>query len=678
MNTINQIISELFDKNNLHKDLLLDKISKYKKQYPYDPDMYLLEGYYYLLQGCVLKAKESLKLSLKYNPYSIDTYFLLGDVFILEKEYCEAVRYYSLAMYMNEKIRQPCIFFNSHLWGEKIAKAEKHLENMVNSGKIKIQDVKILNYQMKHNFEISDNILNTNYNYIGENLYLHNGEVWFGAYADITEGFIDHMDLLPKNLMRCKAEILKVYVEKNSLSVLTNEKVLLPVASKKPENNISFMFESGKIIKVRQNNINTFSYFRIEENTEITSEYPMIIGTPIALKHEIPRKKLIISFFVDGLSQKLLQEAGFEDVMPNTFRFFKKGLICSNFFTTSDWTYPSLASFVSGVTLPEHMMFHPQVNKKLPEDRKIVFEYLKDAGYYTSMINADGRSSATYGYIRGIDRYIARHALYYRGSQTIADAIEHIETFKETDQYLWLAYNDLHDIADDLDVPAVLQAHMDMEICAAEEKSITSVKQSSSLRKRQRYIKALKTADLRFQMLYDYLERNYNDDEYIVTMFGDHGQTYLLQPGEHHLSRYHSNAAFMVRGGERDNYKRGLCEEYISAIDYPNILCRLANVKEPISDTQGNLPKVFGGMEERQYTITETIHPNDPYEVAIHAKDHIFYLTTENRITEYGRLDVGNYDSRLSDLSGKTIYNSELTNFYLKLTGERLKYIINY
>ena len=319
-------------------------------------------------------------------------------------------------------------------------------------------------------------------------------------------------------------------------------------------------------------------------------------------------------------------------------------------------------------------MFHPKVNKKLPDDRKILFEYLKEAGYYTARINGDWRSCATYGYTRGIDRYIAQHANHYKDSYPIIDAIEHMEKLKETDQYLWLEYNDLHHIADDLDLAVLLQSKLDLSLQEVESRNITSVKQKSSFLKRKKYIEALKMADFRFQILYDYLERNYSDEEYIITMFGDHGQTYLLKPGKHHLSRYHSNAAFMVRGGGYE----GICNEYMSAVDYLNILCKLTNVKEHIFDTEGNLPKVFGGKEERKYTITETIHPNDPYQASIHAKDHVFYLTTENKVTEYGRLDSGKYHAGLFDLSGASLDNPELIDFYMSLIKERLKYILNY
>ena len=48
-----------------------------------------------------------------------------------------------------------------------------------------------------------------------------------------------------------------------------------------------------------------------------------------------------------------------------------------------------------------------------------------------------------------------------RTEQVMCDAIEHIETFKETNQYLWLTAGDLHDIADEVSLVSSVNAHID-------------------------------------------------------------------------------------------------------------------------------------------------------------------------------------------------------------------------
>ncbi|WP_147326020.1 hypothetical protein [Roseburia sp. AF42-8] len=45
---------------------------------------------------------------------------------------------------------------------------------------------------------------------------------------------------------------------------------------------------------------------------------------PIPLGHNPKRRKLVLSFFVDGLAQEVINGPDFEKLMPNTYRFLKK------------------------------------------------------------------------------------------------------------------------------------------------------------------------------------------------------------------------------------------------------------------------------------------------------------------------------------------------------------------
>ena len=38
-------------------------------------------------------------------------------------------------------------------------------------------------------------------------------------------------------------------------------------------------------------------------------------------------------------------------------------------------------------------------------------------------------------------------------------------------------------------------------------------------------------------------------------------------------------------------------------------MCRLADIQYDAASIDGKLPKAFGGLEEREYTITESLHP---------------------------------------------------------------------
>lgn len=649
---------------------------QYENIHPHDIDMYLLKGYYYMLQGDYNKSSQLLLFSIKHNPYDVDTYFLLGELSLITKSHFDAISYFLQANSFYTAFQQEYLFYDQQLCKQKINDINQELSDQITSLKpeqLSLLQEKLsqLKQQTMNNF---NDIIRNGQDIIGKHFHTIVDQERYCGYYNVMDDNI-YGGFPSRDLRYIKGELLKICYEGTQYHITPSETTLLPIAAMEPETLFTVTTAHGDTFPTIISGKEHFNYYRISEPMTITSQNPLIIGEPVKLGYRSGTKKLVISFFVDGLSQKLLEEENLKEIMPYTYSFFSKGLLCKNFFTNSDWTYPTLPSFVSGLELPTHMMFHPIINKSLPTENKILFEYFKEAGYYTAMFNGDWRSSATYGYTRGIDRYVTQNAYFgMRADQVISDALDHIRAFRETNQYLWITCADLHIIADEYDLPASIQTQLDITSRKEEKKAITSIKQDYSIQKRKAYIEALKLADLRFQPLYDYIEHNYSDDEFVITMFGDHGQTYLLKPGEHPLSRYHSNVGFMIRGG---GYQ-GICEEYMSSVDYPSILCKLANIDTPVTQTEGILPKYFGGNEERNFTLTETIHPNDPYMASIHAKDHTFYLTTENKLAYFGRLEPGKYTAILLDGNGEIWNNPELTEYYVSYLRDHLKYILQY
>ena len=61
-----------------------------------------------------------------------------------------------------------------------------------------------------------------------------------------------------------------------------------------------------------------------------------------------------------------------------------------------------------------------------------------------------------------------------RAEQEIINVIEHLESFKDTDQYLWMTVGDLHDIADGLDLSLAVQKNLTLDELEYEEVGETS------------------------------------------------------------------------------------------------------------------------------------------------------------------------------------------------------------
>ena len=307
--------------------------------------------------------------------------------------------------------------------------------------------------------------------------------------------------------------------------------------------------------------------------------------------------------------------------------------------------FSSLATYESGLNTLNHMMFHNTIDGELPEDTPTLSEYIKRKGYYTSKFDGDWRCIYSYGFCRGIDQYVYQiQPMGARAEQEIINIIEHLETFKETDQYLWMTVGDLHDIADGFDLSSAVQKNLSLEDREYENNGITSVKQNYSYKKIQMYKETI------HYLVFSYLENNYQNNEMLISLFSDHGQRYLVPSGKHFLSKVPSgkhflskertNVAFMFRGS---NVKSIISDEIISTADYLPIMCKLADIDLDNIPIDGRLPKIFGGEQERSYAITESIHPGDIYSAVANAKDYVIYFDNTEKTDDEGRFLLGDY-----------------------------------
>ena len=399
----------------------------------------------------------------------------------------------------------------------------------------------------------------------------------------------------------------------------------------------------------------------------VSSEHKFRIGTAIPIEHHPKRKRLVLNIFIDGLSQSVLGRE-FPELMPNTYKFFKKGMVCVNGFTASDWTFPSIASIVTGQTAVKHKMLHSRLFRKLDKDTPMLFEYFKEAGYNTAKIGGNWRITPNYGYARGINRTLYQH--HYSGyfaEDIIADTVEQMHSMRETDQFIWMEIGDLHLIADGFNHGSHVSEFSLWEN-QQEQKKINSVKQEYNTELSAYYKKEIERVDRKLSSLYQYIEDNYQEDEILVSLFADHGQGFLIPPGQEFLSRGRSNVAFMVRGGGVE----GVTEEIISTCDYAPMMCHLAGVPFSFENTDAHLPLCFGGEKEREFAVTESIHVDDPYQIALKGKDFTFYFASEELVTSECRIPLKKYHVKLENDQGEELENTELKT---RLTEYCLKHI---
>lgn len=229
------------------------------------------------------------------------------------------------------------------------------------------------------------------------------------------------------------------------------------------------------------------------------------------------------------------------------------------------------------------------------------------------------------------------------------------------DQYLWMCIGDLHDIADELDLSPAMQNNLPLKYRTYEEHSETSVKQSYSENKSETYKEMVTYIDTLLGLLYSYIENNYKDSEILISLFADHGQGYLVPSDGPFLSKERTHVALMFRSSDLNPC---CTDEIISSTDYLPIMCKLAGISQSNAPINGKLPKIFGGKAEREYAITESLHPGDPYYAVAHTHNFEIFFDNPMPTDNEGRFTLENYSTYGIFKSGEPITDSELLKKY--------------
>ncbi|MGG4394242.1 hypothetical protein ABEX25_07995 [Paenibacillus thiaminolyticus] len=137
----------------------------------------------------------------------------------------------------------------------------------------------------------------------GENLLI--GEELEGYYIGLYDGMKverDGIDCVPLRSFN-KVEMFKIGLYRNQSS----EEYILPVATKRI--NGEFHVKHGDSKHVFDLKFpNRWYYFRLNPSSEIVKDENLILGEPISLAKDNSKEDLVLTVFVDGLSQTVLEK----------------------------------------------------------------------------------------------------------------------------------------------------------------------------------------------------------------------------------------------------------------------------------------------------------------------------------------------------------------------------------
>ncbi|MDS1002885.1 sulfatase-like hydrolase/transferase [Clostridium sporogenes] len=632
-------------------------LEEYKKLNSYDMEFYCMKSIIEFLCGNYKEAENYL-ISIYYKyEFNFDINYNLGVIYIYQEKYIDAVKYLIKASIIDSSRFE---IVQNMLMDIPI----KDLEDKT------FDEIKEEVYGYFSNYKRNFPRKNEKELYIGKEIKLKEKSYYCGIYDYYfpeRDGLLLNYNSDISGLF--KTEILPGRKVRDADFKIKN-KSILPIMKLK-QSEISVFINNDKY-NLNNNLVNRFYYYPLEKDTNviINSKEEFVIGDIIQSKVDKSKPKLILNIFVDGLSQKFLKDNGFEEYMPNTYNFFREGTICNNSYVSGEWTYVSMASFFTGEYTKNHRVFQPDYDTENIFNKKLYSEILKENGYFCSRIDGDWRSTPTYGYVKGLDRFLYQPSIRgMHSDNVIVESIEHLEAFKEKNNFLWICIPDLHDIADEFETRLSTQVKSYINNRVFEKTNETSVKKKYDSNKIERYGAQLKRIDTYLQILFNYIKDNYSNDEFIISLFADHGQGYLINTDEF-LDEGRTNVAMMFRG---KNIPKGQCNELIQGLDlFPIILNSIGIDNEDIKD--GNIPKYFGGNKEREYTITESVFPNNPYRIAINDLEHKFFFNTKHLCTKDGRVKLEDFNVRLVN----KLTNKDETNLYRNKTDKYTDIAINH
>lgn len=662
---LKKTINDKFQKGDLEG--LEEIVCHYSDLFSYDMDSYCMIATLYYCRGKYDEAEREIEKIINKFEFNFDLNYNLALITFAKGDYEKSLKYYCRSSYLSpsEELSQSIIESINIFRDNKLIEPNKMVD--IIKGQRSIFEFPYTGFPGKLEGK----------SYLGDMIFNKNEKE--GHFVALYDYYLSQRDCISLENVKelnhfYKLECLPSKKVKNE-TLEVNKKQIMPVCIKENESN-AVMSVNEETFDLSNNMLNRFYYYPVESGTfKINSEKEVILGNPIVVKEDSNKKNLVLNIFIDGLSQKFLEEKGIENLMPNTYSYFKEGTTCNNVYVAGEWTYPSMASFFTGHHTTDHGMFHPTFNSTLKKEKLTLSEIFKNNGYFTAKIDGDWRSVPIYGYIRGIDRFIYQSNIRgMNAEEVITETIEYLEAFKDLNKFLWICISELHDIPDEYEGRLITQISNDVKNRVFNSNdNTTSVRKTFDESKIGRYENQLKRLDIYLGILFNYLEKNFKDEEIFISLISDHGQGFLIPEGKDFLSEHRSKVPFMFRG---NNIKKGNCNELISGLDLFNILLKGANI-EIDNSRDAKLPKYFGGVTERDYTYTESIFPGSTYKSVINNKTHEFTFETEGLVEVDGRFKVGNYKYKLlnkctSKEECKEEY-ADLCNSYLEIVFEHIK-----
>ena len=380
------------------------------------------------------------------------------------------------------------------------------------------------------------------------------------------------------------------------IQIKTNDKTI--TTEIKPGSLYNIRLKKNDNIKINSNNQLSFSQsFVNKENTVKTNN---------------------IIIFIDGLIGEIINNnQKFQNLLPNTYNFFKNGTIFSNHYSNSEWSLPSAANFFSGCYTDKHKLFYSNKDHQINSKLKLLGEIFSENNYYTFMINGSWRIAPNYGFIKGIDKYI------YKKNMSAFETIDHFinldSRIKNNKKFYWLTFFDLHG--------AGFKNEFGGNFFINKKKSQKSVHHNFNDALQKEYYFGCSLLDTKLGSLYKYIEMNYKNNEVNVSLVSDHGQSFFDSEKDV-LKDYRIKIPWLIKS---DNIPSGTQNNMSENVDLFPTLLKINNIDYDDKTIDGSLPISLGG-KSKKFSKSQSFHQDQPYLLRLESDNYIYKFESNQKL----------------------------------------------
>ena len=458
-------------------------------------------------------------------------------------------------------------------------------------------------------------------------------------------------------------DIMKADVKNNVRMENNGYTLLLPVAAKEEQQTLFFQEENAERSMVLGRG--EFNFYRIEKPVTIRANQPFLMGEPIVLGHGAHRRKLVLNILADGFCWQEMQRENYA-LVPNLMRFFEKGVIFDQSFSAAEYTYAGLTCIETGLYHCHTQITEPGQPFALDPSYVTISEQMKGLGYYCVNIQGDGEGIYN-GATRGYDRLIVNHMVEH-AADGVERCIQHLRAFDECDNFLMMHFAETHPYNSDVSTPACASTHLPLADVLQEQDMGASVFLKPNPLSHYVNHREVESADRLLGYLFDYIEQHYEEDEYIVLLYSDHGSSVYAR-SSYLLSEEQTGSALMARGAGVPVL--GRVDELTSSVDIYKILGKLVGYPIDADYLDGNLPEAFSG-QRRAYTVSNSAYPGQTYKLCVRTERHAFHFESVELTREDGTIPLDRYTYHIHERneSYREVFDDDLARYFLDIVWQ--------